>query len=176
MKSISFNPFPVLKTERLTLRQLSIDDDKEIFLLRSDMEANKYIDRDPCGTIEEARKFIQKITEFVDQNNGIYWAITLENNNLVGTICMFNFSYEISQAEIGYELLPTFQGQGIMHEAITKVIEYGIHNIGLKSIEGFTHIENLPSSKLLEKCNFKKQEEKDSNSNELFVLYKLSTI
>ena len=54
MKSISFNPFPVLKTERLTLRQLSIDDDKEIFLLRSDMEANKYIDRDPCGTIEEA--------------------------------------------------------------------------------------------------------------------------
>ena len=94
MKSISFNPFPVLKTERLTLRQLSIDDDKEIFLLRSDMEVNKYIDRDPCGSIEEARKFIQKITEFVDQNNGIYWAITLENNNLVGTICMFNFSYE----------------------------------------------------------------------------------
>ena len=63
-----------------------------------------------------------------------------------------------------------------MHEAITKVIEYGIHNMGLKSIEGFTHIENLPSSKLLEKCNFKKQEEKDSNSNELFVLYKLSTV
>ena len=63
MLTNSFTPFPILKTERLTLRQLSVNDDKEIFALRSDKQVNKYIDRAPSNTIEDARKFIHKITD-----------------------------------------------------------------------------------------------------------------
>ena len=122
-------------------------------------------------------KFIQKITEVVKHNKGIYWAITLTNNdNLVGTICLFNFSNENDQAEIGYELLPAFQGQGIMQEATSKVIAFGRDVIGLKTIEAYTHLENENSSKLLEIFNFKKQENIDSNSNGMFVTFKLSKI
>jgi ribosomal-protein-alanine N-acetyltransferase len=36
MLRINFTPFPVLKTERLFLRQLQTEDANEIFLLRSD--------------------------------------------------------------------------------------------------------------------------------------------
>jgi ribosomal-protein-alanine N-acetyltransferase len=36
MKEISFLPFPVLSTERLILRQLTLNDDQEILALRSD--------------------------------------------------------------------------------------------------------------------------------------------
>ena len=172
----TFTPFPVLKTERLTLRQLSVNDDQEIFALRSDKQVNKYIDRVPSNTIEDARNFIHKIAEVVRQNEGIYWAITLTNNdNLAGTICLFNFSKENDKAEIGYELLPAFQRQGIMQEAISKVIAFSLDVIGLKTIEAYTHPENENSSKLLEKFNFRKQENIDSNSNDMFVIYKLST-
>ncbi len=175
MLTITFTPFPVLKTEKLTLRQLSLNDDKEIFVLRSDKQVNKYVDRDPCNSIEDARKFIHKITEVVKQNEGIYWAITLHaNDNLVGTICLFNFSNVNDQAEIGYELLPAFLGQGIMQEATSKVIAFGIDVIGLKAIEAYTHPENKNSSKLLMKSNFKKQENIDSNSDNMFVVFKLS--
>ena len=157
------------------MRQLSVNDDKEIFALRSNEQVNKYIDRESNITIEDARTFIHKIAEVVGQNQGIYWVITLRNSeNLVGTICLFNFSNENHQAEIGYELLPTFQGQGIMHEALSKVIAYGMDVIGLKAIEAYTHLENKNSSKLIEKYNFKKQEKSDSNSNDLFVIYKFS--
>ncbi len=177
MLNNTFTPFPVLKTERLTLRQLSINDDKEIFALRSDKEVNKYLGREPSNTIEDARKFIHKMAEVVRQNEGIYWAITLSNNDkLAGTICLFNFSNENARAEIGYELLPAFQGQGIMQEATSKVIAFGLDVIGLKAIEAYTHLENKNSSKLLEKYNFKKQENIDSNSNDMFVIYKLSAI
>ena len=125
MLTYTFTPFPVIKTERLTLRQLSVNDDKEVFALRSDKQVNKYLDRQPSNTIEDARKFIHKIAETVTQNEGIYWAITLTNNDhLVGTICLFNFSNENTRAEIGYELLPAFQRQGIMQEAISKVIAF----------------------------------------------------
>jgi len=173
MLNNTFTPFPVLKTERLTLRQLSVNDDIEIFALRSDRQVNKYIDRDPSNTIEDARKFINKIAEVVRKNEGIYWAITLTNNDiLAGTICLFNFSNENDQAEIGYELLPAFQRQGIMQEAILKVISFGHQVIGLKTIEAYTHIENENSSKLLEKNNFRKQDNIDSNSNSMFVIFK----
>jgi [ribosomal protein S5]-alanine N-acetyltransferase len=175
MLNNTFTPFPVLKTERLTLRQLSVNDDKEIFALRSDKQVNKYIDRDPSKTIGDARKFIDKISEVVKQNEGIYWAITLtDNDNLVGTICLFNFSNENDQAEIGYELLPAFQGQGIMQEALSKVINFGLQVLGLKTIEAYTRLENKHSTKLLEKANFEKQESSDNHSNGMFVIFKLS--
>ena len=57
---------------------------------------------------------------------------------------------------IGYELLPAFQGQGIMQEATSKVIAFGLDVIGLKAIEAYTHLENENSSNLLKKFNFKK--------------------
>lgn len=176
MLTIKSTPFPILCTDRLTLRQLSINDDKEIFALRSNNEVNKYIDRAPSDTIEDARNFIHKIEEIVNKNEGIYWAITLtDNDNLIGTICLFNFSTENDQAEIGYELLPIFQGQGIMHEAISKVISFGLQTIGLKTIEAYTHVENVNSTKLLEKFNFRKENSINSNLDDKYVTFKLSS-
>src|SRR6478752_7508351 len=102
----TFTPFPVLTTERLTLRQLVIADEQEIFTLRSDGEINKYLNRQVSNTIEDARNFIKKVNENINKNDSLYWAITLGDRNiLVGTICLFNFSNENGKCEIGYELL-----------------------------------------------------------------------
>ncbi|WP_419802189.1 GNAT family N-acetyltransferase [Mucilaginibacter sp.] len=157
MRDINFTLFPVLKTERLTLRQLINSDADEIFALRSDDKVNKYLDRKPSKSIDDAKTFIQTIKENIQRKNSIYWAITLSGTDkLIGTICLFDFSDHNSKAEIGYELLPDFQGKGIMLEATLKVIAFGIQYIGLSSIEAYTHSENQSSTWLLEKTNFKK--------------------
>ena len=75
MVNRNFSPFPVLTTERLTLRQLSIDDQQDIFALRSDTEINKYLDREPSKTIEDAINFIGKINDNIQKNKSIYWEI-----------------------------------------------------------------------------------------------------
>src|SRR3954470_5580728 len=104
-----FTPFPILTTERLTLRQLVINDEQEIFTLRSDSEINKYLDRQLCNTIDDARNFINMINENINKSDSLYWAITLRDQNvLIGTICLFNFSDENDKCEIGYELLTNF--------------------------------------------------------------------
>lgn len=74
------------------------------------------------------------------------------------------------KAEIGYELLPDFQGKGIMQEAISKVIDFGILHIGLNSIEAYTHSKNQSSTRLLEKFNFKKNSAGEGN----FIMFKLT--
>ena len=170
MGNRNFKPFPVLKTERLTLRQLLSSDANEIFALRSDPNVNKYLDREPGKSIDDAKTFIQIINENIQRNDSIYWAITLsDTDKLIGTICLFNFSDDNEMAEIGYELLPGYQGLGIMQEATSKVIDFGIQHIGLNSIKAYTHSENQRSTRLLEKFNFKKENDPAGRNLMLFL-------
>ena len=82
-----------LSTERLTLRKPGLNDAGEIFNLRSNEEVNRYLDRTPATTIEDATKFLKKIVESVDSGESNYWAICLkESQVLVGTICLYDFS------------------------------------------------------------------------------------
>ena len=111
-------------TERLTLRQISVSDEQEIFTLRSDTGINRYLNRQVSRSLNDARHFISMIDENICRNESLYWAVILsEGNKFVGTCCLFSFSDENSSCEIGFELLPNFQGQGIMQEALKKVIE-----------------------------------------------------
>ncbi len=170
----TLTPFPILKTERLTLRQLVINDEQEIFTLRSDSEINKYLDRQKSKTIDDARNFINQVNENISKSDSLYWAITLSDKNiLVGTICLFGFSDENDKCEIGYELLTNFQGQGIMKEALEKVINYAFNTIKVKKIEAFMHRDNLSSIKLLEKFSFRNSNEPD-NTNPDLICYHLT--
>ena len=158
--------FPTLTTERLTLRQLLESDMQEIFLLRSDILINKFLDRKPSETLEDALNFIRNIKN----NELLYWAIAqTHNGKLIGTICLFDFSDELNKCEIGYELLPDYQGQGIMSEAAKKIIEFAVHTLGLKTIDAFTHINNQSSTKFLQKFNFEKTEIIDETNPNLLV-------
>src|SRR5260221_3601487 len=174
MLNRSFTPFPILITERLTLRQLVSNDEQEIFTLRSDSEINKYLDRQISNTIDDARNFINKVNENINKSDSLYWAVTLTDKNiLVGTICLFGFSDENYKCEIGYELLTNFQGQGIMKEAVEKVIDCAFNTIKVKKIEAFLHRDNQSSIRLLEKLSFRNSNEPGNTDPEL-ICYQLA--
>jgi ribosomal-protein-alanine N-acetyltransferase len=160
MNKMNFTPFPILTTGRLKLRQLTDKDINEFFILKSDERLLKsYYAK--AKTYEEAQEFIHKLNDGIRMNEWIIWGITLKDDNkLVGSICILNFSKEELKAEIGYELMIDWQGKGIMNEAINAVIEYGFNNIKLKLIEAYTSAYNASSVKLLEKNNFVRRENK----------------
>jgi [ribosomal protein S5]-alanine N-acetyltransferase len=159
--------FPVLKTKRLLLRQLSNKDEEAIFDLRSDPEVNKYLGRQPCKSIEDAMAFIKKINENIKKGDTYYWAIALtETNQLVGTICLYDLSQNNESCEIGFEIRPQFQKQGIMQEAIQSVIDFAVHTLKVHKVTATTHFENEDSIRLLSKFNFEKAlVEEDANPN-----------
>jgi ribosomal-protein-alanine N-acetyltransferase len=149
--------FPIFKTERLILRQLSIDDQRDIFDLRADPIVNKFIDRQLCKSNSDAINFIKKINDSIQKGDAYYWAITLKDTNIfAGTICLFDFSKENDSCEIGYELMTKFQGLGIMTEAVDVVIEFSIQTLKFKKIIAHTHCENQHSTNILLKFNFVK--------------------
>ena len=155
MLAVNFIPFPELKTERLIFRQLVHEDEDAIFKLRSDERVNTFLTRSEYKTSKEAGIFINKINKNVANAESIYWGIALQSDNKpIGTICLWNIQRENYRAEIGYELSPDFWGQGIMNEAIARVIDYGFDNMKLHSIQADTHPDNSRSIKLLEKNGF----------------------
>jgi len=149
------NIFPTLITARLLLRQLKTIDDQAIFRIRSSEIVYKYIAKQTQKKIEEAQAFITKTNKGIADGEIFYWGIVMkETDELVGTICLWNFSKDKLIAEVGYELLPVFYKKGIMNEAISKVIEFGFEVLNLKTIEAFTHKENEDSKALLVKHKF----------------------
>jgi [ribosomal protein S5]-alanine N-acetyltransferase len=155
--NINFTPFPKLTTNRLILRQLNINDVNALQRQRSNDEVNKYLDRPKSITIEECEAFIKNIDANLANNISGYWVLTLKNDDtLIGTICLWNLQPEKDIADIGYELSPAYQGQGLMQEAVEKLVEYGFDTMQLKVIIGVTDARNKKSGKVLECCNFKK--------------------
>ena len=158
MLEINFTPFPILETERLLLRRVVKEDVNEIFALRSDKETMKYIPRPLVKTEEEAMAHFTMIDEKIENNEGINWAITLKNDpKLIGLIGHYRIKPEHFRAEIGYMLLPEYQGKGIAAEAIQELVKYGFEIMKLHSIEAVIDPENLASEKVLQKSGFVKE-------------------
>ncbi|MGN6177763.1 MAG: GNAT family N-acetyltransferase, partial [Mucilaginibacter sp.] len=90
--NIAFSPFPELKTERLLLRRLIMDDRYELMWLRSDDRVNRYLERGKSMNINEATDFVAKIDKNLEEDTSGYWVICLaENRTLIGTICLWHF-------------------------------------------------------------------------------------
>ena len=155
MLQLNFDPFPVLETGRLLLRNISAEDAEDIFILRTNEEAMKYINRPRLKTNDDAIELIKVMTNIAER---IVWGITLKDTNkIIGSIGYHRIEKDHYRAEIGYMLLPEYWNTGLMTEAITKVIEYGFNEMGLHSIEANINPGNAVSRKILQKFNFVKE-------------------
>ena len=158
MLTVNFHPFHNLETERLILRRVDNNDYKEVLSLRSNPETMKYIPRPILKNDEEALAHILMIETKIQNNEGINWAITIKGDpKLIGVIGHYRIQLENYRAEIGYMILPEFNGQGIVTEAVKKVVKYGFEIMKLHSIEAVIDPDNVASANVLKKNGFVKE-------------------
>ncbi|GAA4060475.1 GNAT family N-acetyltransferase [Flavobacterium cheonanense] len=158
MIEINFHPFKNLETERLLLRRVSINDLNEILELRGNPETMKFIPRPLVKTEEDALNHFKMIDEKIEKNEGINWAITVKGNpKLIGIIGHYRIQPENHRCEIGYMILPQYNGQGIVTEAIKAVLEYGFEDMNMHSIEAVIDPDNIASERVLQKNGFVKE-------------------
>ncbi|MFT4576078.1 MAG: ribosomal-protein-alanine N-acetyltransferase [Polaribacter sp.] len=173
MQEFSFTLFPELSTERLVLRQLTFDDKKAIFRLRSNKEINEFIQRETLKNLNQAEGFIQTCLDEFEKENRVFWAMVLEDSNqLIGTIVLHKVDLENNYAEIGFEMNPDYQDEGYMSEAMSTILDFGTTAMNLKTIEAYTHQNNTASIALLEKYLFVLQPERKDEAVEDNRIYK----
>jgi len=176
---MNFNPFPIIETKHLLLRRITQGDTNDMFEMRRDCRMYEFLNTKVDKNTEETKSYINKMNQGIDENKWIIWAIEhKQSNKVIGTICIWNINKEESSGELGYGIIPDYQGKGLMKESLVSVIEYGFKRIGLKAMEAYTEEHNEKSIKLLESCEFvevnRVDEEGDLN-NQVFrmVIFRL---
>jgi ribosomal-protein-alanine N-acetyltransferase len=158
MLTVSFTPFPELTTPRLRLRQMRATDAPALFLLRSDPGVMRYIPRPLAQQEADALALINAYNELAQKNEGINWAITeKEQDVLIGAIGFVHLEKEHFRAEVGYILSPAHQGKGMMQEALTAVVDYGFNTMQAHTLGAIIDPGNTASAALLERCGFVKE-------------------
>ena len=155
----NFSPFPEIITGRILLRQPSKHDAVELFSMRSNEHAMKFIGKPRATSLSDAELLIDIFIEAANKNEGITWAIAFKENpgQLIGTIGLWRLIKEHYRAEIGYMLSPDFWKQGIMKEILPSVIDFGFNTLNLHSIEAQINPGNVASAMLLEAAGFIKE-------------------
>lgn len=171
MLKLNFNPFPVIITERLVLRQLDAADAAELFYIRTHPTVLRYTNMAVHLDVAETETYIKRILTNEASGEAIMWAIALKDDQkIIGTICYWNIEPENDRAEIGYILHPDLHGRGLMGEAVSALIPYGFDVMELQTIVADLHEENTASVQLLKRRGFVKEEQPDDDS----AVYKLT--
>jgi ribosomal-protein-alanine N-acetyltransferase len=148
--------FPILRTKRLVLRQITMADAHAVHLGLSDSVLTRFY-AVHYPTLDDVLR--EQMNFYADQWNGkkgIWWALSLgsEPNVLIGTIGLYDAHPAHGSAEFGGWLLPTHWRQGLMTEASQAVLEYGFQHMGLHRALAWVESENVPSLSWIKKLGF----------------------
>ncbi|MEH2279197.1 MAG: GNAT family protein [Nostoc sp.] len=156
-KDFSLSSFPQLETERLLLRETTLQDAEAIFAVFCDPGVTQFHDLDSFTSIKEAIAVIERRAKRLERGDGIRWGIARKQDNVLIGSCGFHVNPQEHSAEVGYELASTFWKQGIMTEAVGSILQFGFEKMDLRFIVGQVMVDNIASKKLLEKLGFHSQ-------------------
>ena len=103
------------------------------------------------------------VSEFIDSYDKPFfygWVIELKEKpedlpgaSFAGTIGAYD--YHDGQIEVGFSVVPGWQGRGLATEAMQKVLEYLTENEGIPRVTAWCAAENVGSKRVMEKAGMR---------------------
>jgi ribosomal-protein-alanine N-acetyltransferase len=147
--------FNDIKTERLLLKNIAIDDRNFIFSQFSNDVVTKYLlDREPVTDMEGADEII---TFYIQPESRLQhrWIIVRKSDGIkMGTCGFHRWNQKECTVEVGYDLQEEFWGNGYMQEAMKEIISIATDFMHIKEINACISIENQRSIRLAENIGF----------------------
>ncbi len=144
---------PTLTTDRLVLRQLRVDDADSLFGALSDGPLMQWWSAGAHHDVAETAAYLS----FNAATDGAHrcWAITCDDDIALGWVILLGRRPKV--AEIGYILRRDHWGRGIAAEAVSRVIDYGCSDLGLRRVYADSDPDNEASIGLLERLGFQRE-------------------
>ncbi|MGA9109702.1 MAG: GNAT family protein, partial [Smithella sp.] len=153
------NNFPILRTNRLILRDFKQEDWRDAHEYGSDPVVVKYLPFGP-NTEEDTKAFINKaiIKQKARPRLSYDFALVNKSKNKVMGSCGINIiRAENKEGEIGYVLNRNYWNQDYMTEAAQKVLSFGFTQLGLHRIFATCDPANIGSSRVMEKIGMQRE-------------------
>lgn len=144
----------IIATERLTLREFAMEDAQFIIDLLNSEGWLRFIGERNVKTIADAQNYLQNGPMQLYQKHGFgLWLVALKDQTPVG-MCGILKRDALDLPDLGFCLLPEFQGKGFAHESAQAAIKAGQDIFGIGKLCAITLPENQASICLLEKLGF----------------------
>ncbi len=146
-----------LNTERLILRELTIEDEQTIFELDSDPEVMRYLTNGLTSSLDDVRAALKIIEDLLKKHEGKFgfWAAHERHSNQF--IGWFHFRpgkndpENVKRIELGYRFLRSNWGKGYATEGSVALLKKGFNELGVEEVFAVTMQKNLRSRKVMEK-------------------------
>lgn len=142
-----------IETERLILRDASVDDAEDMFEYAKLEEVTKYLSWKPHLSVKDSKKILDALSkEAKEKDSYVFKAIVLkENDKMIGTIDARIFGDGLKDAEFGYCLNPKYWNKGYMSEALKAFIQALHKERGVENVFGSFERENIASKRVMQK-------------------------
>lgn len=148
--------FPIIKTKRLILRQLTLNDAKDVFEYASVPEMSRFLVWEYHKSIQDSIDFINFSANEFNSLSSIIWGIELaESKKIIGTIDLRNFYNKNKCAETGYGINIEYWNKGIVTESLSAILDYAFSELQLNRVESHCEPENTGSWRVMEKSGMK---------------------
>jgi RimJ/RimL family protein N-acetyltransferase len=146
----------ILETSRLSLRKMSVDDAEFMLTLLNDPSWLRFVGDRGVRTLEDARNYILQgaMANYERLGYGFYLVELTEAGIAIGMCGLAKRDY-LEHTDIGFAFLPAYWGQGYAFEAAAATLHYAKEQLHLPRILATTRLDNLSSSKLLEKLGMR---------------------
>lgn len=148
-----------IRTERLLLRPLCLNDLKTVHAYASDLENTQYMLFLPNETEQETAAFLSSVEQewAKEQPECFEFAIVLDDIQIGAvSICLDEIP---GQGEIGWILNKKYWGCGYATEAAGAVLRFAKRQLQLRRIIAHCDWRNLPSAKVMEKIGMQLADE-----------------
>ena len=156
---------PILETERLILRPLTVAYAKEAYEnWTSDPEVAKYMIWSTHSNVEITKQWLTDAEKSIDSDSAYDWGFfRKEDGKLIGSGGIYYVKKHVA-FEIGYNIMKACWHQGYTTEAANAMLTFAIQALEAKRFYGRHAKENIYSGKVMEKLGMKFVREDEYNS------------
>ena len=160
----------ILETDRLVLREFSLDDARSFFDLNNDPDVIRYTGDEPFSSVEHARQFISDYREYAVHGYGRWACVEKSHGEWIG-FC--GLRSEGEEVDIGFRFHRIHWGKGYATESAQACLDHGFRELQLPSIIGRASKENAASIRVLEKLGMSYEGDGDCHG-ELASIYRIN--
>ena len=145
----------VLQTQRLILRKLKLNDTAFIIELVNSPGWLQYIGYRNIHTTEDAIRYLEDgPLKSYEQNGFGLLLIQLKTTKAPIGMCGLLKRDALPLPDLGYALLPAYEGKGYITEATSAYLAYVEQQLQIEKLMAITNLDNAKSIRVLEKLNF----------------------
>lgn len=147
---------PILQTQRLSLRHLKLSDARFIMKLVNSPGWLKYIGDRRVHSLDDAEAYLRNgpLHSYEVNGFGLWCVVSKESFEPIG-MCGFLKRPVLESVDIGFALLPGFEGRGYGSEIAAACLQYGHEKYRLNRVLGITMPDNRRSIAVLERLGMR---------------------